>query len=135
MTTTKDTATLSVCGDVLSVTWTGSVWQAPCCGAQFALVKDAMRCEVEAYYSACGEDLDEKAEEIDDLLSNIETDAAYSADARNDLYRMVNGAVSDSFGAAREMIESGDIDELIADAGHEGDTAADIIEAATGFRS
>jgi hypothetical protein len=62
------------------------------------------------------------------------TETTYSTAARNDLYRMVNGAVGDSFGAAREMIESGDIDDLIADAGHEGDTAADIIEAATGFR-
>jgi hypothetical protein len=62
------------------------------------------------------------------------TETTYSTAARKDLYRMVNGAVSDSFGAAREMIESGDIDDLIADAGHEGDAAADIIEAATGFR-
>ena len=64
------------------------------------------------------------------------TETTYSTEARKDrkdLYRMVNGAVSDSFGAAREMIESGDIDDLIADAGHEDDTAEDIIEAATGI--
>lgn len=63
------------------------------------------------------------------------TETTYDTAARKDLYRMVNGAVNaGSFGEAREMIESGDIDDLIADAGHQGDTASDIIEAATGFR-
>lgn len=70
----KHTATLNVFGDELKVEWTGSVWQAPSCGSQHARVKDAMRVELEAYLSACGEDMDsdETADTIDDLLENIE---------------------------------------------------------------
>ena len=56
-------------------------------------------------------------------------------EAREELYRMVSGAVNcGSFGEAREMIEAGDIDGIIAEAGHGNDSASEIIEAATGFR-
>jgi hypothetical protein len=62
------------------------------------------------------------------------TDNTLGVAARENLYRMVNGAINaGSFGEAREMIESGDIDDLIAEAGHEGDSAGEIIQAATGF--
>lgn len=71
MTATKHTATLDVFGDELKVIWTGSVWQAPCCGSQHARAKDAMRVELERYLSDCGEDVSEMADEIDDMLGNI----------------------------------------------------------------
>ena len=64
-------ATLDVCGDELRVMWTGSVWQSPTNGTQHARCEDAMRCEVKAYYSACGEAVAEKVDEIEDLLTNI----------------------------------------------------------------
>ena len=71
MTTMNDVATLNVHGDVLKVRWTGSVWEAPCNGSQHARVKDAMRSELTRYLSDCGEDTDEMADEIEDMLNNI----------------------------------------------------------------
>ena len=50
-------ATLDVFGDTLRVIWTGSVWQAPATGRQFARKQDAMRDEIGEYYLACGEDV------------------------------------------------------------------------------
>lgn len=58
MTRTYD-ATISVCGDELGVTWTGSVWQAPSTGSQHAREWDALAVELAAYLSACGEDVSE----------------------------------------------------------------------------
>ena len=72
MNATANTATLDVSGDTLEVRWTGSVWVAPTNGSQHARIGDAMRVELEAYYLACGEDLDEHADEIDSLLANIQ---------------------------------------------------------------
>lgn len=63
------------------------------------------------------------------------TETTFDTTSRDELYRMVNGAANhDSFGAAREMLESGDLDDLIESAGHDGDSAREIIEAATGYR-
>lgn len=59
MTTTTHEASIEVCGDRLSVTWTGSVWQAPSNGTQHARVWDALAVELRAYLSACGEDISE----------------------------------------------------------------------------
>lgn len=64
------TATLDVCGDVLKVVWTGSVWQAPSCGAQFANCSDAMEVELREYLGACGETPTD--EEVEGWLSQIE---------------------------------------------------------------
>lgn len=69
----KQIATLNVYGDELKVTWTGSVWQAPVNGTQHASVKDAMREELESYLSACGEDVAEMSDEVEEMLENIET--------------------------------------------------------------
>ncbi len=72
MVRSKD-ATLNVFGDVLFVTWTGSVWQSPTTSSQHSHAADAMRVELESYLSASGEDMDsdDTDELIDDLLSNI----------------------------------------------------------------
>ena len=66
-------ATVDVFGDVLSVTWNGSVWISPCCGAQHSSRRDAMEVELRAYYRACGDDPDshEIAEQIADHLNSI----------------------------------------------------------------
>lgn len=66
------TATLNVFGDELKINWTGSVWQSPTNGQQHSSRKDAMRAELEAYMSACGENIEEKSDEIEDMLENIE---------------------------------------------------------------
>lgn len=55
--TTYD-AWIDVSGDILGVTWTGSVWQAPCNGTQHAREWDALAEELTAYLSACGENTD-----------------------------------------------------------------------------
>lgn len=67
-------ATLDVFGDTLDVEWTGSVWVSPSNGQQHPRVEDAMRHELEQYYMACGDDIDdpEIAQQIDNLLANID---------------------------------------------------------------
>lgn len=57
-TTTKHTASIDVCGDILSVEWTGSVWTAPSNGTQHAREWDALAVELREYLSAGGEDAD-----------------------------------------------------------------------------
>ena len=72
MTTCK--ATLDCFGDTLEVIWDGNVWVSPVNGQQHSYRNAAMRAELVAYCAACGEDVDDSdmAEEIEDLLENIE---------------------------------------------------------------
>jgi hypothetical protein len=67
-------ATLDVFSDTLRVIWTGSVWQAPTTGRQFARKQDAMRDEIGEYYLACGEDVTslEIVSEIENLILGME---------------------------------------------------------------
>ena len=62
---------VSVYGDELCVNWTGSVWVSPCDGQQHSSDRQAMRTELEAYFSACGEDVEEMADEIDGYLRKM----------------------------------------------------------------
>jgi hypothetical protein len=64
-------ATLNMSGDILTVEWTGSVWESPCNGQQHARRNDAMRAELERYLRDCGEDTDAMEEEIEGYLSEI----------------------------------------------------------------
>lgn len=57
-TTTARTASITVCGDTLTVEYTGSVWQAPSNGTQHARHWDALAVELRAYLMSCGEDAD-----------------------------------------------------------------------------
>ena len=68
-----ESKSVSVCGDVFRVYWTGSVWQSPCNGRQHASATGAMRAELEAHYSACGDDVedDDTQAEIDGYLSQM----------------------------------------------------------------
>lgn len=50
-------AQIDVSGDVLGVTWTGSVWQSPTTGSQHAREWDALAVELYHYLAACGEDV------------------------------------------------------------------------------
>lgn len=70
---TAQVKTVDVCGDVLTVEWTGSVWVSPHNGQQHSRAEQAMRSELEAYFAACGDDIDsdEIAEEIDGYLSQM----------------------------------------------------------------
>jgi len=52
---TDNTASINVSGDVLSVTWTGSVWQSPSSGSQHGRVWDALAVELGLHLAACGE--------------------------------------------------------------------------------
>lgn len=58
MTKTYD-AQIDVCGDILGVIWTGSVWQCPTTGSQHAREWDALAVELRHYMAACGEDTSE----------------------------------------------------------------------------
>ena len=57
--TSKYDATIDVCGDILGVTWTGSVWQSPSTGSQHAREWDALAVELRIHLGACGEDTGE----------------------------------------------------------------------------
>lgn len=57
MTRTYD-AQIDVCGDILGVRWTGSVWESPCNGTQHAREWDALASELRRYLRDCGEDAD-----------------------------------------------------------------------------
>lgn len=72
-TQTQNTATLDVFGDTLEVIWDGNVWVAPVNGQQYSHRNEAMRAELTAHLSACGEDTDSESvkEQIADLLDNI----------------------------------------------------------------
>ena len=50
------TATIDVCGDILSVTWTGSVWRSPSTGSQHTREWDALAVEMRRHLGACGEE-------------------------------------------------------------------------------
>jgi len=52
---TDNTASIDVSGDVLSVTWNGSVWQSPTTGSQHGRVYDALAVELALHLAACGE--------------------------------------------------------------------------------
>lgn len=70
---TVNAKTVTVCGDVLAVERAGSVWVSPVNGQQHSSARDAMRAEIEAYLSACGEDVDseEASEEIEGYLDQM----------------------------------------------------------------
>jgi len=72
MSTTK-TKTVSVFGDELRVSWDGNMWVSPSNGQQHVYAESAMRTELEAYYAACGDDVesDEVAEQIDGYVSQM----------------------------------------------------------------
>ncbi len=65
--------TVTICGDVLGIYWTGSVWVSPCNGQQHSSARAAMRAEIERYYTDCGDDIDNPntAAEIDGYLSQM----------------------------------------------------------------
>lgn len=49
-------ATITICGDTLSVVWTGAVWQARSDGSQHPNKWAALAVEVRAYLAASGEE-------------------------------------------------------------------------------
>ena len=65
--------TVDVYGDKLKVRWDGNVWVSPHNGQQHSRSTDAMRSELEAYFLACGEDVEDEqtAEEIEGYLSQM----------------------------------------------------------------
>ena len=71
--TTMTTKTVNVCGDVLEIHWTGSVWVSPHNGQQHSRDTQAMRSELEAYFRSCGDDLDDEdvQQSIADYLSQM----------------------------------------------------------------
>lgn len=70
---TTSIATLDVCGDVLRVYWTGSVWESRTNGSQYSSATAAMRVELEQYLGACGEDVESDAvqDQIEGWLSQM----------------------------------------------------------------
>lgn len=56
MTATFESA-ICVCGDTLSVVWTGAAWQAPSDGSQHASKWAALAVELRAYLAAGGDDV------------------------------------------------------------------------------
>lgn len=73
----KHIKSVNVCGDELRVHWDGNVWVSPHNGQQHSRATHAMRSEIEAYFIACGEDIDDEAisDQIDGYLSQM-TDAS-----------------------------------------------------------
>lgn len=69
--TTMTTRTVDIHGDILTIHWTGSVWESPSCGAQFGSPRDAMRVEVRAYLLACGERGDALEAEVEQWLDEM----------------------------------------------------------------
>ena len=63
-----DTKSITISGDKLTVNWTGSVWQSPSTGEQFAHARDAMRVEVAAYLTSCGV---YDADEVEDAIAGM----------------------------------------------------------------
>ena len=70
------TMTTNCCGDILRVKYDGTMWVSPTNGQQHISAKRALRVEIEMYLLACGEDLDECADEIDALLDDAEMESA-----------------------------------------------------------
>lgn len=70
----KHSKVVDVFGDKLAVHWDGNVWVSPHNGQQHSRAEHAMRSELEAYFWACGDDIedDEVAEQIDGYLSQME---------------------------------------------------------------
>lgn len=62
---------VEIFGDELTIRWNGNMWVAPSDGSQHARAADAMRVEIEAYYSASGEDVEESADEIDAAIGDM----------------------------------------------------------------
>lgn len=67
------TKTVTIFGDVLEVRYNGNMWVSPHNGQQHSRAEYAMRSEIEAYYSSCGDDpKDEKrTAEIDGYVSQM----------------------------------------------------------------
>ena len=62
---------VEVFGDELTIRYDGNMWVAPSTGSQHARATDAMREEIEAYYSASGENVDEASDEIESYVSQM----------------------------------------------------------------
>ena len=69
MTSTNEIKSVNVHGDKIEINWDGNVWVAPSSGSQHARAKDAMREELERYFSECGED--DAEEEINGYLARM----------------------------------------------------------------
>ena len=69
-----NTKTCTILGDKLEIHWTGNVWEAPSTHRTFTSAKAAMREELEQYFLACGDDIEDEStlEEIEGILSNME---------------------------------------------------------------
>ncbi len=65
------TKKVEVFGDELTIRYDGNMWIAPSTGSQHARAADAMREEIESYYSASGEDVDDASDEIDGYVSQM----------------------------------------------------------------
>lgn len=69
----SDIKKVEMFGDTLTVRWDGNTWVSPHNGQQHAHARDAMRSEIEAYYLACGEDLEDEeiVEQVENHLANM----------------------------------------------------------------
>ena len=68
MTATKTAIkTVNVFGDKIQIRMVGSMWVSPCNGRQHPEARDAMRGELERYFTECGEDT-----ECDEVMDQIE---------------------------------------------------------------
>jgi len=67
------TKIVNVCGDELAVCWDGNVWVSPHNGQQHSRAEHAMRSELEAYFMACGDDVEDEeiAEQIDGYVTQM----------------------------------------------------------------
>lgn len=72
--TTKHSKQVDIFGDILTVSWDGNTWVSPCNGQQHGRAGDAMRCEIEAYFTSCGDDSEDEeiADQIRGFLSQME---------------------------------------------------------------
>lgn len=71
-------------GDMIEIHWDGNMWVSPCNGRQHSSARDAMRAELERYYTDCGEDVEDEAtaDEIEGYLSRMTTPEALARKAK-----------------------------------------------------
>lgn len=72
-------ATIKVLGDVLEVRWTGSVWESPATHRTHTSALAAMREELQEYFKASGEDVEDEntSDEIESLLLEMTEDESW----------------------------------------------------------
>lgn len=64
----KDIRTVNVYGETVEINWDGNVWRTAN-GSPYASARDAMRHELEDFFAASGDDIED--DEIGDLIENL----------------------------------------------------------------